>query len=122
LILILNALESSAKIAPHDDPEDLFLIGRTQMELGLLQKAVFTFEDLAAKKPDHKKAFYFLGKSYGKLGRLAEAHYYLGIYHKNRKDFKNALFHLNRALKKTNDPSRKLEIEKMLKKIRKGES
>lgn len=118
----LNALESSARIAPHDDPEDLFLIGRTQMELGLLQKAVFTFEDLATKKPDHKKAFYFLGKSYGKLGRLAEAHYYLGVYHKNRKDFKNALFHLNRALKKTNDPNRKLEIEKMLKNLRKSES
>jgi predicted Zn-dependent protease len=116
----LNALESAASLAAYDDPEGLFLKGRAQMELGMLKEAVFTFEDLAAKKPDYKKALYFLGESYGKLGKLGEAHYYLGVYHKNRNDFKNALFHLNKALKKTHDPDRKLEIEKMLKELRKN--
>ena len=117
----LNSLKGAAGIAP-DDPETLFFIGRTQIELGKLNEAVSTFEKLIAKNPDYILALYFLGNVYGKLGKLEDAHYFLGIYYQNKQNYKNALFHLNRALKKTVDPDKKSKIEKLLKEIRKNEA
>ena len=115
----LNSLKGAAGIAP-DDPETLFFIGRTQIELGKLNEAVSTFEKLIAKNPDYTPALYFLGNVYGKLGKFEDAHYFLGIYYKNKENYKNALFHLNRALKKTVDPDKKSKIEELLKEISKS--
>jgi predicted Zn-dependent protease len=113
----LNVLESAANVSSND-PEVFFYLGRTQMELGRLHEAAVTFEELIAKKYNYPKAFYSLGETYGKLGRLDEAHYCLGIYYKKKNDFKNASFHLKRALKNMSDPDKKEKIEKMLKEIR----
>jgi predicted Zn-dependent protease len=114
----LNSLKGAAGMAP-DDPETLFFIGRTQIELGQLNEAVFTFEKLIAKNPDYTLALYFLGNVYGKLGKFEDAHYFLGIYYKNKQNYKNALFHLNRALKTIIDPGKRSKIEELLKEIRK---
>ncbi|MCK4467234.1 MAG: M48 family metalloprotease [Desulfobacterales bacterium] len=117
----LNSLKGAAGMAP-DDPETLFFIGRTQIELGKLNEAVSTFEKLIAKNPDYTLALYFLGNVYGKLGKFEDAHYFLGIYYKNKQDYKNALFHLNRALKTIIDPGKRSKIEELLKEIRKDEA
>ncbi|QTA93255.1 M48 family metallopeptidase [Desulfonema magnum] len=114
----LKALEGSVSIEPFN-AEGLFFLGRTQMELNTFEKAASTFETLVEKHPDYKQAFYFLGEAYGKQGKLKEAHYYLGIYYKNAEKWKNAEFHLKKSLNLTSDPDKKLELEEMLREIRK---
>ena len=49
---------------------------------------------------------------------MGSAHYYLGIYYKNKESFKNAAFHLKRAFDNTSDPDKKVKIEEMLEEIR----
>ena len=111
-----NVLKGTVNIAKND-PECLFYLGRAQMELGHLAKAATIFEDLISLRPDYKQTYYYLGQTYGKIGKLGDAHYHLGIYYNKKKNFKNALFHLNRALEKTDDPNKKATIENMLEKI-----
>ncbi len=102
-----------------NDPEGLFFLGRTQMELGRHKAAASSFEKLLEKKPDYTRVLYFLGQVYGKQGRLGEAHYYLGIYYKNKGKFKNAIFHLKKALNNLSDADKKQKAKKMLKEIKK---
>ena len=115
----LNSLKGAAGIAP-DDPETFLFIGRTQIELGKLKEAVSTLEKLIAKNPDYTQASYFLGTTYGKLEKFEDAHYFLGIYYSNKHNYKNALFHLNKALKTIIDPGKKSKIEELLKEINKN--
>ncbi len=115
----LKTLEASLSIAP-DDMECLFFLGRTQTGLGRYGNAENTFEKLIEKDPDYNQALYFLGDAYGRHGRMADAHYYLGLYYKNEGNFKNAEFHLKRALLNTNDPDKKLKIKEILKEISKN--
>ena len=113
-----RSLEGTVSLAP-DNYEALFLLGRTQVELGEFKAARASFEHLMAVRPKYPRASYFLGKTYGRLGQLDQAHYFLGIYYKERGDRKNALFHLKRALTLMNDPRKKEQIETMLREIRK---
>jgi len=111
-----NILQGAAGIASND-PEIRFYLGRTQAALGHLEAATATFETLIEKKYDDPRVFYALGETYGKLEELGYAHYYLGIYYYKKNDFKNATFHLKRALDKMDDPDKKSDIENMLKEI-----
>jgi len=110
----LKTLEGSVSMEANN-PDGLFFLGRTHMALENFNEAVSAFETLLEKHPDYKSASYFIGKAYGKSGKMALAHYHLGIYYKERKDLKNARFHLQKALKLTHDPYKKAEIEEMLK-------
>ncbi len=114
----LSVLKGTVSIA-KDNPECLFYLGRTQMELGRPTEAATVFEDLVRLKPDYEQTFYYLGQTYGKIGKLGDAHYNLGIYYDKKRDYKNARFHLNRALEHTSDPSKRTAIEEMLEKIQK---
>jgi hypothetical protein len=68
--------------------------------------------------PDYLPGTYYLGETYGRLGNLGEAHYHLGIYFKEKGRFKNARFHLNRALNLlAGDAEKKLTIEKALREL-----
>lgn len=113
----LNIFEGALSIAP-DDPEMMLYTGRTQTELKMFETSISTFEKLIAKNPDFNQSYYFLGETYSKLGKTAEAHFSLGIFYKNRRDFKNAAFHLKRALRNIKNSEKKHEIEKMLKEIK----
>lgn len=116
-----SALNSAISLIPNDS-ETLFFLGRTQIGLGKPDKAVLTFEKLISINPDYTQALYFLGEICGKLEKLDKAHYYLGMYYKNKTEYKNARFHLYRALKKIKDQEKRLKIEKMLEEIRKDEA
>jgi beta-barrel assembly-enhancing protease len=94
--------------------ESYFYLGRTLLELGMLDRAVVTFETIVKKDPEYTRAHYFLGEAYGKAGRVGEAHFQLGVYYQAREDFGNAIFHLKRALEKTEAPGRREKIEKMI--------
>jgi predicted Zn-dependent protease len=115
----LNLLRSAESLAPNN-PQRLFYLGRTQIETGRLEEATVTFEQLISIYPRYSRAYYFLGETNGKLGRLNYAHYYLGIYYKLGSNFKNAAFHLKKALETMDDPEKRAEIEKMLIGIRKN--
>jgi predicted Zn-dependent protease len=112
----LATLEGAVSIAT-DNAESLFYLGRTQLETGNLKGAEASFSALLKKKPVNRQVFYFLGKTYGRQGNLAEAHYYLGIFQLQKRDFRAARIQFARALEKTQDPTRREEIEKVLKKI-----
>lgn len=96
------------------DPEGLFYLGRTQMEMDRLKDAAATFEKLIAAHPDYSQAYYSLGQVCGRLGRMSDAHYNLGVYYQRTSSFKNAVFHLKKALETTQDPEKKAKIEEML--------
>jgi lipoprotein NlpI len=61
-----------------------------------------------------------LGQSLGKQGNLGDAHYYLGIYHTRKGDYKTAVVQYRNALKYVKDPDRRAIIEKRLKKFEKA--
>jgi predicted Zn-dependent protease len=113
-----NALESSVSLNPSDI-EGLFFLARTQMELDQLEKAADIFRTLLQTDPKNKQVYLFLGNIYGQQGKLEEAHYYLGIYHKMNRRWKTAAVHLQKALEHTTDPKKKEEIEKDLEVVRK---
>ena len=113
-----NTLQGALSLAP-DDLEALFFLGRTRMELGNYNDAVSIFEKLiAAKTVNRAKALYFLGKAYGKQDKIGDAHYYLGSYYKEKRDKKNAVFHLQKALEHIDTEDKKKKIRAMLKKIK----
>lgn len=112
-----SILDGAAGINSND-PDILFYLGRTQVELGHLTDAVATFEKLISKQPDYPRALYTLGETYWKLGKEGDAHYCLGIDYKNKRDFKNAVFHLKKALENIDDPYKKAKVEELLKEIR----
>jgi predicted Zn-dependent protease len=113
----LNVLAGASSIALQD-PEVLFYLGRTQLELKRLKNAVKTFEDVIAQSSDYPQAFYYLGETYSKMGMQGDAHYYLAFYYKEKANLKTATFHLKRALEITKDPNKRIKIKEMLEKIR----
>ncbi|MFC1877996.1 tetratricopeptide repeat protein [Thermodesulfobacteriota bacterium] len=82
--------------------------------------AADAFEKLIRLYPDYAQAYYYLGETYGRLEKLNYAHFNLGVYYKMTLDYKNAAFHLEKALKTTDDPEKKIKIEVMLIEIRKA--
>jgi predicted Zn-dependent protease len=114
-----SILDGASSIISND-PEALYYLGRAQAELGQLTDAVSTFEKLIATHRDYTQAYYALGETYYKLGKNDFSHYYLGMYYKNKSDFKTAAFHLQKALETMNDPDKRADIEKLLRQIKKN--
>ncbi len=116
-----SILDGAAGINSND-PDILFYLGRTQVELGHLVDAVATFEKLISKQQNYPRALYTLGETYWKLGKKGDAHYSLGLHYKNKRDFKNAIFHLKKALENINEPYKEAKIKELLKEITKKKS
>lgn len=95
-------------------PEGMLHLGRVEMARGHFKAAAAIFADLLAAHPDHEDAFYFLGRNFGEMGQLGNAHYYLGRYYRSQNDWSNARFHFNRALQHTDSAEQKTKIEKKL--------
>ena len=95
-------------------PEGMIVLGRTRMSEGDNREVVETFKKLLDHYPNDRQALFFLGQSLGQQGDLAEAHYFLGRYHKAERNFENARFHFDRALSKARDPEKKADIEKRM--------
>jgi tetratricopeptide (TPR) repeat protein len=84
--------------------------------------AVATFEKLISKQQNYPRALYTLGETYWKLGKKGDAHYSLGLHYKNKRDFKNAIFHLKKALENINEPYKEAQIKELLKENTKKKS
>jgi beta-barrel assembly-enhancing protease len=115
--IALKTLKGALAFNPKDS-EGWFLLGRSQAEMGDLDGALDSFKTLLDNAPHYLPGVYYLGETYGKLGNLGEAHFYLGFYYLEEGRFRNAEFHLNRALDFLPKGSVKREtVEKALKQI-----
>lgn len=113
-----KVLKSAAVVAP-DNVEGLYYLGRTHLEGGEYEEAVKVFSMVTEEHEDIEEAYYYLGQTYGKLGDLPRAHYNLGVYYKRVRNFKNAMFHLKKAVEITEDPEEKGKMEEMIQEIMK---
>ena len=111
-----STFKSALSISPHN-PETLFYFGRTQLELDNPAQAEAAFKQLTKNPPVNKQVYYFLGKAYGRQGKMVDAHYTLGIYYMKKRELRNARVQFAQALKKTNDPDERKELEERLAKI-----
>lgn len=108
----------SAETISSDDPEGLFYLARTYMELRRLNESLSLFNELIEKYPQYYESYYFIGEIFNKQGNSVDAHLNLGTYYKGKGDLKNAVFHLEKALKYVKDPEKKKKIEKLIEKSR----
>ncbi len=109
----LKTLESACAMIP-EDPECLFYLGRTQMEMGNLAEASDRFLKLTRQFPQFTQAYYFLGQSLGKQQQLGDAHYYLGVFYLRSRDYKNAAIQMKQALKYNPDDEKRKQIQEWL--------
>ena len=112
----LSTLQSALSIDPQN-LEGIYYLGRTHLELGNSQQAAQYFESLMKKGFKGNQVRYFLAKSYGAQGKLADAHYHMGLYYLQRRDLRKAHAQLAKALDETQVSDRRKEIDKLLKQI-----
>ena len=111
-----KALSILERVPPTDfyNTERYFYTAMAAEKLGLHDKSITLYKRIIQQEPRYLPALYELGKVAGEQGNLDDAHFYLGIYHNNRREVDTALFHLNKALELNKDEKRKEQIEKML--------
>jgi predicted Zn-dependent protease len=112
-----KALQTLSAISSEKSPEGQLYLGRTLMQMDRLAEARETLENLVRQHKNFGQAYYFLGESCGRLGDMFGAHYYLGRYYQREGNFKNADFHLKRALKLADDDAKKRLAERQLKSL-----
>jgi len=112
----LRVLQGAASLN-SSNPDILFYLGRCHMAMGDYTDAAETFETLISRHKNHTQAYYFLGETYGKLDQMPNAHYFLGLYHLKKGDLRTAYFHLERAQKTLQDPSKLETVNNALKSI-----
>jgi len=109
----LKAMESAAVIGP-DQADVLFWLARTLMVHDRFAEAADALEKVRQGCPNYHPAIQLLGEAYGRQGRMADAHYNLGIYHYNRQDDTSAVHHLARALENGIEGAKREEVKKLL--------
>ena len=115
----IKMLKTAHNLIPDDADCGLYL-GQTYMEMGLLDEASPVLREVVEKHPGYTKAYFILGQSLGKQGNLGDAHYYLGVYHTRKGDYKTAVAQYRRALKYVKDVKRRTKIDKLLKNLEKA--
>jgi predicted Zn-dependent protease len=98
-----------------------YFLGRTQLALKDYPAAKRTFERLYADEPDYSIALYYLGETYSKQDRSAEAHYYLGLYYIQLNDIRKATFNLERARMDTEDKALLAKIDNAMQQAKEAE-
>lgn len=93
----IKALEQALS-EDRNDAGALLNLGLVYENLGQYPKAATYFERLVyqAELPQ-TEALYHLGLCYGRIKRLALAHYYFGLYQRELGNRQKALFHLKKA-------------------------
>ncbi len=109
----LNTLEGALSIAP-EDTEGRLLMAKIQASLANRTESIELLQSLIIQDPEHVRALYLLGNTYGKQGKLGLAHYYLGKYYKADGQIRNAVFQFRKALKLIKDSDKEQEINAIL--------
>jgi len=96
-----KAISIINKILSIDDTNNyaLFLLGLSYENLKEYDKAIRIFRKLSYLKPVDDQVYYHLGICYGRSGKLALAHYNLGIYFSRLYMLKEARYHFFEAKK-----------------------
>ena len=81
----------------------LLSLAKTYLDSGEFNKATKIYERLIYMPPVDDDAYYNLGFSYGKLGKLGLAHYNFGLFHKKTHNPREAFFHFREAKKASAD-------------------
>jgi predicted Zn-dependent protease len=110
---------TTARNRMPDDADCGLFLGQTYIAMGRYEESSAILLDVVKKHPRYTRAYFTLGQSLGKEGNLADAHYYLAIYHIRKLDLKTAVAQYRRALKYTTDADRRAEIEERLEKYEK---
>jgi predicted Zn-dependent protease len=114
-IAILNkALERSPK-----DKDIMYLLALSLQNLEQYDEASSIYERLTSLPPVKDMVYYNLGLIYGRQGKLALAHYNLGIYFSKLKGREKALFHFKKSRELADgDPSLGEKIDKALRDLK----
>ncbi len=111
------AVLESALILDPDQPLAHYVLGRCLLEQGKPAEALKQLTRAERLNNRMDSIHYHLGMAYGRTNQLGEAHYYFALHHLRRGSMRNASFHLQEALRRTEDPARREDIRKKLAKI-----
>ncbi|MBN2033428.1 MAG: M48 family metalloprotease [Deltaproteobacteria bacterium] len=94
-----RAVEVLEKALGIDDKDRtaLFLLALSYRSLEDYRKSIVFFERLASLTPVKDEVYYHLGMSYGRDGKLAQAHYNFGVYYMKSGVVDKARFHFQKA-------------------------
>lgn len=99
----------------RNDKVTLMSLAKSYQGSGTYNKAAEIYERLTYMQPVDDEVFYNLGFSYGKEGKVAQAHYNFGLYHKKTYNPREAFFHFKIAKDAVNnDPVLLRKIEKLM--------
>ncbi|RLB15998.1 MAG: hypothetical protein DRG63_05950 [Deltaproteobacteria bacterium] len=96
-----------------DDRQTMLLLAISYENLEYYDRAIRLLKRLASYEKVSPNVFYHLGLCYGRLNKLALAHYYFGTYFKRLRKYQKARFHFREAKRlATNDRSLQDRIDK----------
>ena len=101
------------------DLERYFYLGRTLMQTDRLEEAKTIFLKLVEMWPSYDKVLYYLGETFGKMEKMDDAHFYLGLHYKARGNFQKARFHLKRGLELATNETQKEKMKAELNRLKK---
>jgi beta-barrel assembly-enhancing protease len=92
----VEVLERALSVNDRDKTA-LLLLALSHRHLEDYRKSVVFLERLASMTPVKDEVYYHLGMSYGREGKLAQAHYNFGVYFKKTGIVEKARFHFQKA-------------------------
>ncbi|MBN1828151.1 MAG: M48 family metalloprotease [Deltaproteobacteria bacterium] len=96
----LLTLQSAYRQHPTD-PEIMMSLARASERAERHDQAIALYEKLLEIRPEDQTLQYNIAMAYGKSNRLADSHYYFGLFFKQKGKAKTALFHFKAALEHT---------------------
>ena len=110
----VSILKKARKLSPKDT-NILYLLALSFQNLEQYGQASKIYEKLTFLPPVNDRVYYNLGLVYGRQGKLARAHYNLGIYFTKLRRREKALFHFEKAKELVqSDPALRQRIDKAL--------
>ncbi|UCG64517.1 MAG: M48 family metalloprotease [Deltaproteobacteria bacterium] len=110
----VSILKKARKLSPKDT-NILYLLALSFQNLEQYGQASKIYEKLTFLPPVNDRVYYNLGLVYGRQGKLARAHYNLGIYFTKLRRREKALFHFEKAKELAqSDPALRQRIDKAL--------
>jgi predicted Zn-dependent protease len=114
----ISILEKALERSPNDK-EIMYLLALSFQNLEQYTQASDIYEKLTFLPPVKDRVYYNLGLVYGRQGKLALAHYNLGIYFTTLRRREEALFHFKTASELAGSaPALKEKIDKALKNLK----
>jgi predicted Zn-dependent protease len=116
----LSTLEKALSM-DQQDGAIMFLLAVSYENLQRYEQSIRLLEQLASRREVRDDVYYHLGLSYGRLNRLASAHYNFGIYFKRIGEKQKADFHFKKADElAAGDPDLRRRIQELHKETKEG--